>query len=256
VGRELTIDKPAQAQPAEPEPAKDGERPSMNLDDLELELRKLPGVRAAGFSERDDVLFVQVQVAGDDPGDSGLALQTFRIASRHSERPVAVELVRWRDPASARRLGRRAGAGSAGTGRGARESDEAASAGERRREPRLVLGSVVVLPEADEVEVHLTHGEQRAVGRAPASGGAIASVQATVDAIQAFCHVLPYRPAWARTIETTAPNRFLVAVALYATGTHVYRYGIASGDSEADATSRATLQALNRVVALELQHTA
>ncbi|HUF85261.1 MAG TPA: hypothetical protein VMQ81_11800, partial [Acidimicrobiia bacterium] len=70
----------------------------MNLDDLELELRKLPGVRATGFSERDDMLFVQVHAGGpDDPGDSGLALQASRIAARHSERPVAVELVRWRE---------------------------------------------------------------------------------------------------------------------------------------------------------------
>ena len=30
------------------------------LDDLELELRKLPGVHAAGFEERDDVLLIQL----------------------------------------------------------------------------------------------------------------------------------------------------------------------------------------------------
>ena len=35
-----------------------------SLDDLELELRKLPGVRAAGFDERDDVLLVQLHVGG------------------------------------------------------------------------------------------------------------------------------------------------------------------------------------------------
>lgn len=64
------------------------------LDDLEIELRKLPGVRAAGFSERDDVLLVQLQVGGAT--ESGLPLQASRIAHRHSERPVAVELVRWR----------------------------------------------------------------------------------------------------------------------------------------------------------------
>ena len=32
------------------------------LDDLELELRKLPGVRAAGFDEREDMLLVQLHV--------------------------------------------------------------------------------------------------------------------------------------------------------------------------------------------------
>ena len=33
------------------------------LDDLELELRKLPGVRAAGFDQHEDVLFVQLHLA-------------------------------------------------------------------------------------------------------------------------------------------------------------------------------------------------
>ena len=33
-----------------------------SLDDLELELRKLPGVKAAGFDQRDDVLLVQLQI--------------------------------------------------------------------------------------------------------------------------------------------------------------------------------------------------
>ena len=34
-----------------------------SIDDLELELRKLPGVRSAGFDESDDVLLVQLHVA-------------------------------------------------------------------------------------------------------------------------------------------------------------------------------------------------
>lgn len=67
----------------------------MNVDDLELELRKLPGVRAAGFTERDDVLLIQLQVSGDMPA-SNLPLTATRIAYRHSEKPVALEVVRWR----------------------------------------------------------------------------------------------------------------------------------------------------------------
>ena len=67
------------------------------LDDLELELRKLPGVRAAGFDEPDDVLFVQLHVAGEraaaepDPDDRR------RVSRRGTPTgPVAVEIVRWR----------------------------------------------------------------------------------------------------------------------------------------------------------------
>ena len=71
---------------------------TMNLDDLELELRKLPGVRAAGFTEADDMLVVQVQVTSDSPGPA-LSQQAARIAYRHADKPVALEIVRWRTPA-------------------------------------------------------------------------------------------------------------------------------------------------------------
>jgi hypothetical protein len=77
----------------------------VNVDDLELELRKLPGVRAAGFTERDDVLLIQLQVSGVTP-PSNLPLQATRIAYRHSEKPVALEVVRWRvSPAPRDRVG-------------------------------------------------------------------------------------------------------------------------------------------------------
>ncbi len=231
----------------------------MNLDDLELELRKLPGVRAAGFSERDDMLFVQVHAGGaDDPGDSGLALQASRIAARHSERPVAVELVRWREAGDAAHLGpvdadrRQAGR----NGEGFVSIDEAPGSGpDAGREPRLVLLAVLVFPDADEIEVHLTLGDRRAIGRSSASGGPIAAVHATVEAVRGFSAVLAYAPAWARTIETSSPGRFLVAVGLYSNETQAYRYGLAAGESEIDAATRATLHALNRVLALELQGT-
>lgn len=67
----------------------------MSLDALELELRRLPGVRAAGFQERDDLLLVQLQI-GAEAAEPNLALQASQIATRHSEKNVAVELVRWR----------------------------------------------------------------------------------------------------------------------------------------------------------------
>jgi hypothetical protein len=72
----------------------------MTVDDLELELRRLPGVRAAGFTERDGVLLVQVQVTGHEHAPN-IGLQATRIAYRHSDLPVAVEVVRWRTPGTA-----------------------------------------------------------------------------------------------------------------------------------------------------------
>ena len=66
-----------------------------NLDDLELELRMLPGVRAAGFDTQDDVLFVQLHMA-DSPAEPETMSAT-RIAARHAaDRSVAVEIARWR----------------------------------------------------------------------------------------------------------------------------------------------------------------
>ena len=69
----------------------------MNLDELELELRKLPGIRWAGFSEQGGRLLVQVHAVGN--ADNDLAVRATRVAAHHSEIPVAVEVVRSR-PAS------------------------------------------------------------------------------------------------------------------------------------------------------------
>ena len=74
-----------------------------SLDDLELELRKLPGVKAAGFDERDDMLLVQLHV-GDkvDSPEHPVPIDASRIVARHIDERTAVEIVRWRSiPASA-----------------------------------------------------------------------------------------------------------------------------------------------------------
>ena len=80
------------------------ERSGMNsLDDLELELRKLPGVKAAGFDKRDDVLLVQLHL-GDrvDSAEHPVPVEASRIVARHIDDRAAVEIVRWRTmPAAA-----------------------------------------------------------------------------------------------------------------------------------------------------------
>src|SRR6478609_4889259 len=77
--------------------------PLWSKDDLELELRKLPGVRAAGFEELDDMLLVQLHVSESselinrsDRSDQPVTVSASRIAARHSDRPVAIEVIRWR----------------------------------------------------------------------------------------------------------------------------------------------------------------
>jgi hypothetical protein len=203
----------------------------VDLDALELELRRLPGVRAVAFRERNDLLVVQVHSAPGETEDPGLPAQATRIATRHSTVPVGVEIVRWR-----------AGAPAA-------EPTERVPAGE----PRVVLAAVLLVPGEERLEVHLSFGEKRSVGTCTAEEGPLAAVRATVDALRAFSPALPYEAAWADTVETEQPtSRYLVAVGLYAPGTSAWRYGLAAGASPVDAGARATLHALNRVLALEL----
>ena len=68
-----------------------------SLDDLELELRKLPGVKAAGFDEREDMLLVQLHMgdrvdsAEHSGADRRLAHRRapHRRTHRRGDRPLA-----------------------------------------------------------------------------------------------------------------------------------------------------------------------
>jgi len=217
-------------------------------DDLELELRKLPGVRSAGFMQRDDMLFVQLHAVSEaGGGTSGLALQATRIASRHSEWPVAVELVRWRERAGG------AEPSPAANGETQTEVNGAVDlAGEARpeREPRVKLLAVLSFPDTDEIEVHLTLGGQRTIGRAAGSRGLISAVEATIDALRAFLPELVFSPTWAREVDAAEEVGRVVAVGL--TDGRAPRHGIAAGDTDMEAAARATLDALNRTLAPEL----
>ena len=218
------------------------------LDDLELELRKLPGVRATGFDDRDDVLMIQLHVAAE----AGRALEVplpsaaTRIATRHCDRPVAVEVVRWREPsgsssdatpsASVTPIGPAPDAGPVG-------EDVVADAPER---PRLL--AVLSFPDTDEMEVHLVLAGRRTIGRAPASEGLLGAVHATIDAIGALGVGLAPTSQWSRALDGAPEGTALVAVALAVVDDDETTplYGLAAGSSPIDAAARATLDALNR----------
>ena len=68
------------------------------IDDLELELRRLPGVLAAAIDE-DGILRIQLHVR-DPHSDPSLTDQAARIAMRYSDKSVAVEVNHWRDLAT------------------------------------------------------------------------------------------------------------------------------------------------------------
>jgi len=214
-----------------------------SLDDLELELRKLPGVRAAGFEERDDMLLVQLHVA--DRGErieQPLPVAASRIAARHSDRPVAVEVVRWRALPSAQP------APAVAPSPAAAEPAPAAGESEDARH-RARLLAVLAFPDTDELEVHLILEGKRTIGRAAASSGLVGAVEATIDAVRGLGAGIEPRAKWARALDDTHDDeRVVVAVALEGIDDDgaALQYGLAAGASPIDAAARSTLDALNR----------
>jgi hypothetical protein len=217
------------------------------LDDLELELRKLPGVRAAGFDARDDLLIVQLHVVSGAGSEGSLPIAATRIAARHADRPVAVEVVRWREapPLGSGPLSRPEEA-AAPTTAAHEDTDTAAQAAETGESTgRMRLLAVLSFPDTDELEVHLILDGRRTIGRAPASRGLVAALDATLAAVKDFGFSLDPSPQWARGLESTAEEA-LVAVALDEGSGGGVLYGVASGATPIDAAARATLDAINR----------
>ena len=220
------------------------------LDDLELELRKLPGVRAAGFDTRDDLLIVQLHVVPGAGVEGSLPVAATRIAARHADRPVAVEVVRWRDspPAVAADPAAIAAAAPepAPDDTSVADAPAPAAAGHEPSTGRMRLLAVLSFPDTDELEVHLILDGRRTIGRAPASRGLVAALDATLGAVRDFGFDFDPTPRWARALETNN-DEALIAVALDESGPsdHVL-YGVASGATPVDAAARATLAAINR----------
>jgi hypothetical protein len=229
-----------------------------SIDDLELELRKLPGVRAAGFEDNDDMLLVQLHVESrpetvdrSHRGNQPVPVSASRIAARHSDRPVAVEVVRWRSapvvapqpvlPASPATLDVVAADVVA--------AEVVAADVEAAGEPaRARLLAVLAFPDSDELEVHLVLDGKRTIGRAPVSKGIEGAVQATIDAVRDLGTEVRTRIGWARQLEDAGDDeQVVVAVALVGVDSRSpLRYGLSAGTSLIDAAARATLDALNR----------
>jgi len=212
------------------------------VDDLELELRKLPGVSAAGFDEQEDILLIQLHVRDDvDDPQQSIPLAAARIAARYSHRPVALEVVRWR-PSTSNVVAPEPGPMPPA------EADNIRAIRDDRTEARARLLAVLAFPETDELEVHLIHDGRRTIGRAPASRGLVGAVEATIDAIRELGAGIDPHPKWARAVADAGEDRTVVAVALEGAlnGDALLDYGLAAGASPIDAAARSTLDALNR----------
>ena len=159
-----------------------------------------------------------------------------RIAARHSDLPVAVEVVRWRTaPALAAAAAAAAPALPEGMAPGA--------AADEVPEPRRArLLAVLAFPDTDELEVHLILEGKRTIGRAPASSGLVGAVEATIDAIRALGAPFHPRAKWARALDDTADDdRVIVAVALQSVeNDDQLQYGLAAGASPIDAAARSS----------------
>jgi hypothetical protein len=213
----------------------------MMLDDLELELRKLPGVRAAGFENRDELLLVQLHVSAAEPMETPLPIAATRIAARHSDRPVAVEVIRWREPA--RDVAPVTPIVPSAPAVPFTPEVLAAAEAERPTRPRLL--AVLSFPDTDELEVHLILDGRRTIGRAPATRGLGGAVDATLAALRSMGVDIGASTDWARAIESSEDST-VVGVGLSVADTMLY--GMAAGASPIDAAARATLDALNRRV--------
>jgi hypothetical protein len=239
-----------------------------SLDDLELELRKLPGVKAAGFDERDDMLLVQLHV-GDraDAPEHPVPIDASRIVARHIEERAAVEIVRWRtvpvpavaptvvdvatdDVAVTTQAEPVAPAPPVTEAEPAPPVAEPVAAAVETSTRRARLLAVLAFPDTNELEVHLILDGRRTIGRAISTDGLIGAVQATLAAVREIGAPFDPSPLWARAIDTEDDDRVLVAVALgsVVAGAAV-DYGLAAGASPIDAAARSTLDALNRRLA-------
>jgi hypothetical protein len=190
------------------------------LEELELELRRLRGVLSVGFTDTPGLLVVELQT-GPEADDDVARAATLLVDARAGRRAV-VEVVRWGDGPPA------------------------------PREQRLRLVDVTADPAAGDLAVHLACGEDEAIGRAATPHGLLGVVEATVHAIRTFLPDLRYLPGWARTIETTADRRFLVVASVTDPDARSHLRGVAEGGSPLEAAARATLAALNRTISREL----
>jgi hypothetical protein len=192
----------------------------VSIDELEVELRKLPGVVAVAFVETDGLLVIEVQAAPDAP--DSLARAATGVAVEHSGGTVAVEVVRWGD------------------------------GGPHVPEARFRVVEVGTDLTAGTLLVRLARNDEESVGRAPTERGLLSAVEATLYAVRAFLPELSFLPGWARVIETLPDRRFLVVASVTDPEARVSLRGVAEGPTPVDAAVRATLAALNRTLSREL----
>ena len=190
------------------------------FDQLELELRRLPGVTGIGFSTDADSLVIHVMAAPAGGDREDLRRQVAQQARALVSRPMAIEI---------------------------EFEEHTAPVGERVARPgRVQLLEVEVEDHTLDVVVRLAHGGRRAVGRGGA-GSPVDAAQATMRALAALGAEVPFK------VEASAapvgPEDQAVVVMFHPEQDEDQRYGVARGSTLEEAACRATLHALNRWLA-------
>src|SRR5207244_3707767 len=181
-----------------------------DLDALELELRRLPGVSFVGFDEHDGVLVVQLLAAGvSDPDD--LRDRAAHLCRAHIDTPVVIEV-------------------DTGPHRSPMPGE------------RVELLAVLPSPDGREVEVHLAYGGQRTIGRGDIGGGPAAAANATIDALRGLRLTVPFSVKSAAS-GLNGPTGDAVMVVLASEPPGLNRFGVAAGGTTSEAAARATLHA-------------
>jgi hypothetical protein len=181
------------------------------IDQLELEIRKIDGVNFVGVTADDDAIVVQL---GAEPGAdiSVLRRDVAHLAAAHLDGEVRVQLVGTEAPTSAG--------------------------------PSLRVRLVAADERPDgSIEVALAHRDTGSSATRPGSGR-LDVAAAVLAALSGLGFAVPWVPAAAQSLPEDLGAGTLVVLTDPATGR--IRRGVAGGRSEAEATARAVLCALNR----------
>jgi hypothetical protein len=200
--------------PANPSPGSDaqGMAPAV-MDALELELRQLEGVGYVSFPERQARTVIGLAVhPGVDPAE--VSVEAHRLAVRHLEGPIEVEIVGDEPAPISRRSGMRV---------------------------RLLLS---LRPNGDDrVELHLAQGDRRVVVEAVAADS-VAVASQVLRALEELGYPSPFVVDAVHDLSPELGSGSLVVLRHPLTGQR--RRGLANGPTGAEAHARAVLNALNR----------
>lgn len=190
-----------------------------SLDDLELELRKVPGVIAVGLEESEGLLRVDLVVSS--PGPSPLMVRAAEDAVRNLESEKVILSI-----SSAAR-------------------PEASGHGRVRR-VQLVAVRRWDTPDGPGSEVQLRWGDRDGLGRdlAPGPSGA---ASATLDGLGKLGIDVPFHLISTVT-STPAPDGVTVLVKLASIAGLAGRMGLVKAPTPEEAAGRAVLSALNRFI--------